>query len=63
MLNIKNYPLDPSSNFNLANLFAEMNQFDKAIYYYKRTEKYGTSKLVFSALNNLGVIFKKKKRF
>ena len=28
----KNYPLDPSSNFNLANLFAEMNQFDKAIY-------------------------------
>ena len=38
-----------------------MNQFDKAIYYYKRTEKYGTSKLVFSALNNLGVIFKKKK--
>lgn len=63
MLNIKNYPLDPSCNFNLANLFAETNQFDKAIYYYKRTEKYGTSKLVFSALNNLGVIFKKKKDF
>ena len=62
-MNIQFNPDDPFYNFQKANLFVNENNLEKAILYYNKTIRFGDPKLVFSALINQGIIFKKVRKF